>query len=115
MIADGMRRWASRVTLGLLSITAPIALATELEVRLVINSHRFMPAELRVPAGQKIRLLVENQDTTPEEFESYALNREKVVAGGGRIVIFIGPLKPGRYEFFGDFNAKTARGALVAQ
>ena len=85
------------------------------EFTIVIKDHRFTPTELTVPAGQKIRLVVENQDPTPEEFESYQLNREKIVPGNGRIVVFIGPLKPGKYEFFGEFNMATARGWLVAR
>jgi hypothetical protein len=91
------------------------AQAGDPEFRLVIKEHRFAPAELVVPAGQKVRLTIETQDPTPEEFESYDFNREKVVPGNGRIVVFVGPLKPGRYEFFGEFNPSTARGWLVAQ
>jgi hypothetical protein len=85
------------------------------EFALTLESHRFTPAELAVPAGQKFRLVVENKDPTPEEFESYDFNREKIIPGNGRITLFIGPLKPGRYEFFGEFNAATARGWLVAE
>ena len=88
--------------------------ATEPEFRLVLKDHRFSPVELAVPAGQKIRLVIENLDATAEEFESYALNREKIVPAGGRIILYVGPLQPGRYEFFGEFNAQTARGWLVA-
>lgn len=89
--------------------------AADPEFRLVIEGHRFAPAELEVPAGQKLRLVVENRDPTPEEFESYDLNREKIVPANGRIVVYAGPLKPGRYEFFGEFNPATARGWLVAR
>jgi plastocyanin len=89
--------------------------AADTEFKLVIKDHRFTPAELAVPAGQKVRLTIENQDPTPEEFESYELNREKVVPGNGTIVVFVGPLKPGKYEFFGEFNQATARGWLVAK
>lgn len=91
------------------------ALAADPELKLTLKDHRFSPAELTAPAGQKLKLIVENQDATPEEFESYSLNREKIVPAGGRIVVYVGPLKPGRYEFFGDFNASTARGWLVVQ
>jgi plastocyanin domain-containing protein len=80
-----------------------------------IESHVFLPAEIRVPAGQKFRLSVENRDPTPEEFESYDLHREKIVPGNGRITVYLGPLKPGRYEFFGEFNPATARGFLVVE
>jgi hypothetical protein len=85
------------------------------EIRLVIRDHRFVPAELKVPANTKIKLLVVNEDPTPEEFESHELNREKVVTGHGTIPVYIGPLKPGRYPFFGEFHADTAQGALIAQ
>lgn len=85
------------------------------EFKIVIESHRFVPAELTVPAGRKFRLLVENRDPTPEEFESYDFNREKIVPGNGRITLFVGPLKPGRYKFFGEFNLETALGLLIAE
>jgi plastocyanin len=89
--------------------------AEEPTFRLAIRNHKFEPAELTIPAGQKIKLVLENQDATPEEFESYELNREKVVPANGSVVIFVGPLQPGRYPFFGDFNRDTAQGALIAK
>lgn len=91
------------------------ALAAQPEVLLVIKNHRFQPAEVKVPAGQRIKLIVHNQDSTPEEFESHSLNREKVVPAGAKASIFIGPLTPGRYEFYGEYNEATAKGAVVAE
>jgi plastocyanin len=82
---------------------------------LTIRQHRFEPTEIEIPAGKKISLVVKNLDVTPEEFESIELHREKVVSGGGEITVYIGPLKPGRYEFFGDFNPNTARGHIIAK
>jgi hypothetical protein len=90
-------------------------LAADVEVPLVIRDHRFDPPEVHVRAGQKIKLVVQNTDPTPEEFESHALNREKVIAPGAKASIYVGPLAPGRYPFFGEFNEKTARGALIAE
>jgi Cupredoxin-like domain len=106
--------------LGLLSCLAlsalpAMALAEVPVMTLVIENHRFTPAELVVPVGQKIRLVVENRDASAEEFESYVLNREKVIAGKSRATVWIGPLAPGRYAFFGDFNQKTAQGVIVAR
>ncbi len=98
-----------------LVLALPSARAEQPEIRLVLENHRFSPTEITVPAGKKLKLVVENRDATPEEFESYALNREKIVPARGSIIVFVGPLKPGRYEFFGEFNASTARGWLVAQ
>jgi len=85
------------------------------QMTLIIKDHRFEPAELRIPAGEKIRLIVHNQDPTPEEFESYELKREKVIGGGRKAIIFIGPLKPGSYPFFGEFNPETAQGRIIAE
>ena len=92
-----------------------VALADVATATLVIQEHRFVPAELLVPSGQKIRLTVENHDASPEEFESYALNREKLIAGKASAIVWIGPLAPGRYACFGDFNQKTAQGVIVAR
>ena len=41
--------------------------AAEPEALLLIKNHRFEPAELKVPAGQRIDFVVHNQDATPEE------------------------------------------------
>jgi hypothetical protein len=82
---------------------------------LTIKDHRFSPAELRVPVGQKVQVHIQNRDATPEEFESYELNREKVVPGGQEVVMYLGPLDRGRYPFFGDFHRDTATGVVVAQ
>jgi hypothetical protein len=43
------------------------------------------------------------------------LNREKVIAGRSTATIYIGPLAPGRYPFVGEYNEKTAKGAVVAK
>ncbi len=68
-----------------------------------------------MPAGQKIKLTVENRDATPEEFESKSLKREKVIAGKSSATIMIGPLTAGRYPFVGEYNEKTAQGVVVAK
>ena len=85
------------------------------EFTLTIKDHKFEPAVLHIPAGQKVRLKVVNADATPEEFESHELNREKVIPGNSTATVFVGPLKAGEYPFFGEFNMKTAQGKLVAK
>ena len=97
-------------------VFAVIALADDTPTfAIVIKDHKFAPATLEVPAGKKIKLIVKNQDPTPEEFESYELNREKVIAGNSEAIIFIGPLDPGVYPFFGEFNQATAQGKIIAK
>ena len=51
---------------------------------------------------------------TPEEFDSFDLNREKVIFAQHKVVIFIGPLQPGEYHFFGEYAPNTAQGTVVA-
>lgn len=80
-----------------------------------IRDHLFYPDTLKIPADTKVKLLIKNRDTTAEEFESFELNREKVIAGRGQAVIFIGPLKAGEYPFFGEFFPKTAQGKVIVE
>jgi Cupredoxin-like domain len=84
-------------------------------MHLTIKDHRFQPERLEVPAGVKFKLMVKNEDSTPEEFESFQLNREKVVPPGQEIPVFLGPLDKGEYPFFGDFHQDTAKGVLIAK
>jgi len=85
------------------------------EYQLHIKAHRFIPSVLEVAANEKIRIIVQNDDATPEEFESYELNREKVVAGNSRITIFLPALDAGTYPFFGEFHEATAQGKIVTK
>jgi plastocyanin len=108
------RNATKKISLMLLLLPLTVMAATE-DFTIVIKDHKFQPAELIVPAGKKVKLIVENQDATPEEFESHELNREKIIAGKGKATIYIGPLKPGKYPFFGEFNQATAQGAIVVK
>lgn len=99
----------------LLFLFSVSASAADPQIALVIRENRFEPAEIRVPSGQKIKLIVHNQDRTAEEFESRELNREKLIAAGAKANIFIGPLAPGRYLFYGEFHETTARGVVIAE
>ena len=81
-------------------------------IEIEIRNHLFFPSEIEIPAGQKVKLVIINKDNSAEEFESYELNREKVIPGNSKGVVFIGPLKTGRYPFFGEFFPKTAQGVI---
>jgi hypothetical protein len=106
-----------RIFLCALALLVPLAAAAGdmPEFTLTIKNHRFAPTELTIPANTKVKLIVVNQDVTPEEFESHELNREKVVTGNASINVYIGPLKAGRYPYFGDFHQDTAQGVIVAR
>jgi plastocyanin len=109
------RTLASALTLSVILAFPTVVLAQDPQFTLIIKDHKFAPAEIQVPAGVKVRLVVKNQDATPEEFESTELHREKVVPPGQEIVVFVGPLDPGTYGFFGDFHKETAQGKLIAK
>jgi plastocyanin domain-containing protein len=99
----------------LMSLSLGAIAAGEPEFALTIENHRFTPDRIEVPAGKKVKLLVENKDATPEEFESDSLKIEKVIPGKSKATIFVGPLKAGEYKFAGEFNEKTAKGVIVAR
>jgi hypothetical protein len=82
---------------------------------LTIKDHKFSPETLEIPSGQKVRITIVNEDATPEEFESHELNREKIIAGNSKGIVFVGPLDPGTYPYFGEFNMDTAKGQIVAK
>lgn len=89
--------------------------ADEIALAVKIRDHHFIPAEIEIPAGEKRELVIDNQDDTLEEFESHALHREKTLPPHAKTKLFIGPLKPGRYEFVGEYNDTTAKGVVVAR
>jgi hypothetical protein len=84
------------------------------ELQLTYSKGQFQPSELRAPADKPITVRLKNLDAKAMEFESKSLRVEKVVAANSEGVINVRALKPGRYEFYDDFNEK-ARGALVVQ
>ncbi|OIR00990.1 hypothetical protein GALL_169540 [mine drainage metagenome] len=101
---------------NLVLLLLPLSIyAADAEYSLVIKDHKFQPSEITVPAGKKVKLVIENQDATPEEFDSYELSREKLIAGHSKATVYIGPLKVGKYAFIGEFNEATAKGSVVVQ
>lgn len=97
----------------LMAVQVPAQAQEPQTFRLTLSGHRFEPAEIAVPAGAKIILVVRNADTTPAEFESRELDVEKVISAGREATIRLGPLTPGRYSFMDEFHPE-AKGELVA-
>ncbi len=100
--------------ISVMAFSAPLK-AADPEYRLTIHDHRFSPEETIVPTGKRLKLVVENSDATPEEFESHELKREKMIPGNSSATIYVGPLDAGTYTFVGEFHEKTAKGRLVAR
>jgi hypothetical protein len=82
---------------------------------LTLKAHRFLPAELHVPAGKPFFLVVANQEDTTDEFEMRAPALEKVILPGSEGRVRVRPLAPGRFMFFDDFHPETPQGAIVAE
>ncbi|MGA8049187.1 MAG: cupredoxin domain-containing protein [Burkholderiales bacterium] len=100
----------------LAALATPLAARAETpDFAIAIENHRFVPSELTVPAGRKLKLVIENRDATPEEFESHDLRREKVIAGKSKGEVWVGPLEAGTYGFYGEYYEKTAQGRLIAK
>jgi hypothetical protein len=108
---------AAILALALVTLAMPgwsrAAMAQEFTI--TIKNNKFEPTELRVPANKRFTVYVVNDDPTPEEFESPPMKVEKIIPGKSKGLVRIGPLAPGRYDFFGDFHADTAKGVMIAE
>ena len=104
------------ILLGLAAamVLSPVAAQTQ-SFTVTIKDHKFTPSEIKVPANKRVQITVVNDDPTPEEFESKEMKVEKVVPGKSKGVVRIGPLKPGRYSFVGEFHEATAKGTVIAE
>jgi hypothetical protein len=112
---ERFRQSTPMASLLALLLSAPAGMAATPEFVIEIRNHLFEPDVISIPADTKVKLVIFNRDPTPEEFESYELNREKVIMGGRKAIVFIGPLPPGEYPFFGEFNPQTALGTIVVE
>jgi hypothetical protein len=119
--AQGRRSYpvrASALLPVLFALQAGQVGSAEPEYVVQIKDHRFVPAEVRIPSGKKVRVIIDNQGDTPEEFDSHSLNREKHVPPHSRVTLFIGPLDVGRYIFEGENHGDgggAALGVVVAE
>ncbi len=97
-------------------LCATFCTAAILKYEITIKDHKFIPDVIETNTDSVIKLKITNLDKTIEEFESFDLKREKIIVGnGGTATITIGPLTPGEYVFFGEFNQKTAQGKLIVK
>ena len=109
-------RHLAALTVALTILSAGTVRAEDPPVfRLELKDHLFSPAEITVPSGKRLILMVHNGDATPAEFESSTLNVEKVISPGREATVRLGPLEPGRYPFVDEFNQALAHGVLIAK
>ena len=79
------------------------------------ENHKFSPQTLSVPSGQKLTIKVVNASKETIEFESFKLNREKVVTPGETISVHLPELSAGAYDFYDDFHQDVPEGSIVAK
>ena len=96
-------------------LTGAALAADPVETKLTIENNRFSPEELKVRANTPFVIVVTNKDKTPEEFESKELKIEKVIPPGQTVKVRVRALKPGTYNFVGDYHQSTAKGRIVAE
>jgi cupredoxin-like protein len=91
----------------------PALAQDEQEIR--FENHQFTPQTLSVPSGQKLTIKVINGSKETIEFESFKLNREKVVTPGETITVHLPELSAGAYDFYDDFHQDVPEGSIVAK
>ena len=100
---------------GFVGMTGLVSFARADEPQLKFANGRFEPASFNVAAGAPVKLTVMNQGDAPIEFESFELNRERVVQPGHSITVQLPKLDKGQYHFFDDFHHEVAQGTINAQ
>ena len=99
--------------LGTTALTSSADDASPPEVK--FTDGHFEPASFDVTAGKPIKLTVLNEGKSAIEFESFELNRERVVQPGQTITVQLPKLDPGQYHFFDDFHHDVAQGTITAK
>lgn len=99
---------------GVLCINSLALAANDSSSILLMHNQRFDPDKLIVPAGIRVKIVLRNLDPTPNEFESYDLSREVIVPGHSEVAIYVGPLNPGSYQIFNDYNL-AMQGSIIAK
>jgi Cupredoxin-like domain len=84
-------------------------------IELRFENRRFAPQTITVPANQPVTLRITNASKEAIEFESFKLNREKVVGPGETVIVRLPPLRPGSYDFYDDFHQDVPAGSIIAK
>jgi heme/copper-type cytochrome/quinol oxidase subunit 2 len=88
--------------------------ADDVVVELKVKDGQFLPSDLVVKANTPFKIRITNADKSSIEFESFSLNREREVAPGQTVTVYLPALAPGTYEFFDDFH-KSNKGTITAK
>ena len=108
------RTLAAALAAGLLAATGP-ARAEDLPViKVEMKDGTITPNVIEVPANTRFKLEITNTGTSPVEFESVELKREKALAAGATSSIVFRTVDPGSYDVFDDFHPNS-KATLVAK
>jgi hypothetical protein len=95
--------------------TGAVARADDLPViKVEMRDGAIIPSVIEVPANARFKLEITNTGTSPVEFESLELKREKALAAGATSSIVFRTVDPGSYDVFDDFHP-NAKATLVAK
>ncbi len=115
MINLSLVRYSKFTGISLLFLLSLSIQAKRPEYHIEIKNHLFYPEKIIIMANEKVKLVIHNNDDNVEEFDSFELNREKVIFSHRSAIIFIGPLSVGEYSFFGEYHPHSARGKVIVK
>lgn len=100
--------------LAAMAASPALATAEDHTVTLTVTDGGFTPAELQAPVGARVRIEITNKSSGAIEFESFELNRERVIQVGQTVNVYVTGLDAGTYAFFDDFHQER-KGTLVVR
>lgn len=105
-----MNLHATAVLAGLLAAPAWAG-----DYTIVFKDGTYDPPRLEVQAADSIKIVLRNDGTTPVEFESLGLRKEKVLGAGVQSFVVLRGPGPGEYDFFDDFHPDAGKGVIVVK
>ncbi|MBB3648264.1 hypothetical protein FHX14_004489 [Rhizobium sp. BK619] len=100
---------------ALFGATPVVAGGADPVFRVHFSNGLISPTVIEVPANTRFKLQLQNDGSTPIEFESIPLRKEKVLAPGASSFLVFRSLDPGDYAFFDDFHLDMPPARLVAK
>ena len=109
----------SKIVFGLILFAMVVlgtqAAAVDTVIELRFENRRFIPQAITAPANLPFKIKITNASKEAIEFESFKLNRERVVGPGESLIIPIPALRPGTYDFYDDFHRDVPDGTITVK
>lgn len=84
-------------------------------IEVTLKGTVFTPQEVKIPVGQTVVVKFKNLNAGPAEIESKPLKIEKVVQGGGEIVVNVKAKAAGKVLFVDEYHEDVAKGYFIAE